>query len=1013
MSLEDDLARPQEHIVATVLESLVNSRQNEPARRGTVPPSRMLRVNAQLIGEKSCPDIKTCCFIDCGSAFNVISPLLAKKLELPIHPIQDAVARYLNGSPVKIYGHAAAKMTITDTFGKSRGGIVPLTVMDSAQDDVVLGMPWLETWNPSVNFAVQSMKFRRHSGRKYRKIAIEGLKDFVKSTTPDDANQLFLCRIDAILPSTSIEPPKEYHSLRDVFLEEKSTELPEHGPQDLAIDLIEGQMPPFGPLYNLSEAELATLRVYLEKYLKRGWIRHSKSPAGAPILFVKKKDGTLRLCVDYRGLNSITVKNRHPLPLIAESLDRLARAKRYTTVDIGEAYHRLRIRQGDEWKTAFRTRYGHFEYTVIPFGLTNAPAAFQAYINQALVGLIDVICIVYLDDVLIFSEDPDEHVNHVRQVLERLRDHKLYVKLSKSTFHATDVEYLGFRISPKGVFIDPERVQAIQEWPEPRTVREIRIFIGFINYYRRFVKHFSRLAAPLNLLTKKLPNEARKGQKMRNEESVPIELGDKARQSFQDLKNMFLESPILVHFDPSCPTKVETDASGRAISGILSQDISQNGGKPDWRPVAFFSRKLSDTETRYDTHDSELLAIVATLRHWRRYLAGLETGFVLLTDHSNLQWFMTTKSLTRRQARWTEHLAEFDFHIVHRPGRTNPADGPSRRPDYMENASNDVDRATSAVLGELRAKLALAKDKFSSVSIMAAITRAMTQSSAVSGTIVPPVEVVRSGTDGDLASHIVSSDLNVASSPNFTHSKSTGNSEPNQRESDQPNLDLDADPMELDPVLPNPTTPMPADSSKARILVTRKEDQTRILYDCHNSALSGHFGVRRTLEKIQRRYTWPNLRRDVKEYVDACVTCGRNVTRRHAPYGLLQPLEVPNGPWTDITIDFVTDLPPSRFGDQVYDALMVVVDRFSKMAHYVPVWKDIDAKELARIFLREVFRHHGAPETIVSDRGPFLVAKYWRTFTHFISSTTKLSTAFHPQTDGQTEQQNQTLEHYL
>jgi len=191
------------------------------------------------------------------------------------------------------------------------------------------------------------------------------------------------------------------------------------------------------------------------------------------ILFVKKSDGSLRLCVDYRGLNQITVKNRYPLPLIPESLERLTNAKIYTRLDIAEAYHRLRIREGDEWKTAFRTRYGLFEYLVVPFGLTNAPAAFQAYINKALTDLIDVCVIVYLDDILIFSDSEEEHVRHVNQVLQRLKEHKLWVKLAKSEFHTTSTEFLGYLVTPGGVTMDPWRVKAILEWPALKTVQEI------------------------------------------------------------------------------------------------------------------------------------------------------------------------------------------------------------------------------------------------------------------------------------------------------------------------------------------------------------------------------------------------------------------------------------------------------------------------------------------------------------------------------------------------------------
>ena len=229
----------------------------------------------------------------------------------------------------------------------------------------------------------------------------------------------------------------------------------------MAINLVPETKVSYQPLYSLLKTKLKLLRKYLDEYLSRGWIRHSKSPAGAPILFAKKKDGSMRLCVDYRGLNKITVKNRHPLPLINESLDRLAKAKFYTKLDVKEAYHRVRIQEGDEWKTAFRTRYGHFEYTVMPFGLTNAPAQFQAYIHQVLAGLVDVTCIVYLDDILIFSETEDEHVGHVKEVLRRLRDARLFLKLPKCEWHTQRTKYLGYIVTPKGIEIDRDWIKTI------------------------------------------------------------------------------------------------------------------------------------------------------------------------------------------------------------------------------------------------------------------------------------------------------------------------------------------------------------------------------------------------------------------------------------------------------------------------------------------------------------------------------------------------------------------------
>ena len=262
--------------------------------------------------------------------------------------------------------------------------------------------------------------------------------------------------------AVEVQIPSEYADLAEVFSEAKVNQLAAHGTQDHSIE-IEGGQPPWGPLYNLSCTELATLRDYIKTNLEKGFIRPSKSSAGAPVLFVKKKDGTLRLCVNYRALNKLSKKNRYPLPLISEALDRLAGAAQYTKLDIRSAYNLIRIKKGDEWKTAFRTRYGHYEYQVMPFGLANAPATFQRYINGALREYLDVFCIAYLDDIIIYTEEGADHAEHVRKVLVKLRQHGLYINLEKCEFSVYEVGFVGFRISPAGVSMETSRVDAILE----------------------------------------------------------------------------------------------------------------------------------------------------------------------------------------------------------------------------------------------------------------------------------------------------------------------------------------------------------------------------------------------------------------------------------------------------------------------------------------------------------------------------------------------------------------------
>ncbi|SLM38734.1 gag polymerase env, partial [Lasallia pustulata] len=497
--------------------------------------------------------------------------------------------------------------------------------------------------------------------------------------------------------------PPEYHDFADIFQAAEKQSLPERGPHDHAIDLEPGQQPPFGKLYSMSPAELDVLKVYLNDAVKASIIRKLISPAASPVMFVPKSDGSLRLVIDYRRLNDITIKNRYPLPLISDMLDRLQGAKKFTKLDCKDAYNRVRIKGGDEWKTAFRTQFGLFEYLAMPFGLTNAPATFQAFIDKALGEFLDITCVVYLDDILIFSKNESDHEEHVRQVLAALRRYDLHLKISKCSCNTTEVDFLGFRINTEGIFMDPERIRAVEEWLPPQDVHQLQVFLGFANFFRRFIKNYSRIAAPLLNLLKTGKNKKEIGVKVRQTNVVPppFPLSETALEAFKALKEAFTSAPLLRYFDENKPMRVETDASAFAIGGILTQQFEIDGHL-HWLPVAYYSKKLLDTETRYGTGEQELFAIVEAMHHWRHYCRGARHPIVVLTDHANLVWFMTTPNLTRRQLKWAEKLAEYDFNVTYREGKKNPADGLSRRPDYELLKASTTSTAAETVRQSFR-----------------------------------------------------------------------------------------------------------------------------------------------------------------------------------------------------------------------------------------------------------------------------------------------------------------------
>ncbi|KAG0152781.1 hypothetical protein PDIDSM_2586 [Penicillium digitatum] len=383
-----------------------------------------------------------------------------------------------------------------------------------------------------------------------------------------------------------------------------------------------------GP-YPMSRNELEVLKDWIEDNLRKGFIRPSSSPAASPVLFVKKPGGGLRFCVDYRALNAITVKDRYPLPLTKETLNNLKGMKFFTKIDIISAFNNLRIAKGQEYLTAFRTRLGLFESLVMPFGLTGAPASFQRFINDTLREYLDCFCTAYLDDILIYSRTRAEHIEHVRKVLQRLREAGLFAKLSKCEFCVSETKFLGIIIGEDGIRMDPDKIETIVNWKTPTCLTDVQAFIGFGNFYRRFIRDFSKVIAPLVRLTKKDVPELRS-----LEEGVYI-------------------CPVLKAFDWSKEIVLETDASDFVSAGVLSQ--YDDAGI--LHPIAFFSKKHSAAECNYEIYDKELLAIIRCFEEWRPELEGTPSPVKVITDHRNLEYFTTTKLLNRRQARWSEFLS--------------------------------------------------------------------------------------------------------------------------------------------------------------------------------------------------------------------------------------------------------------------------------------------------------------------------------------------------------------------
>ena len=977
---------------------------------------------------------------DTGSAINVVSQRFVVEREL--QPLDGDLPspQLLSGNSVYCYGAHKLRVVMTDDWGQKSEVESIFYALDTNDTQILLGMPGLRTAGVHLDcgerkwrFQITPERFTLDDPHTFAKIldaepvvyAVVVSKVLRKPHVKRDRNYKRRSRIATVgIPSF----PPHYKKRARVFSDIEAGKLPPFKEGDHALDLVDGEEPPYGPLYNLSQRELKVLREYLDNALLQGLIRHSTSPAGAPVLFVPKKDGGLRLCVDYRGLNKITIKNRHPLPLISETLDRLVGAKIFTKLDLKDAFNRLRIKKGDEWKTAFRTRYGHFEYLVMPFGLANAPASFQAYINKALAGFLDTFCVVYLDDILIYSQNQEEHIKHVDAVLQRLDTHSLFVNLKKCVFHTTEVEFLGFIVSTNGVRMDERRVASVRDWPIPHTFREVQVFLGFANFYRRFITSYSKVAAPITELLK----GSTKGKKLGT-----FEWTKEAQEAFEKLKELFTSAPMLVHYNPSLRNRLETDASAFALAAIFTQLQDDQ----IWHPVAFWSRKMIPAETRYEVHDQELLAIVEAFKHWRHYLEGALHPVEVLTDHNNLRGFMNVKQLNGRQARWAVRLSAFDFVINHRAGKTNPADAPSRRPDYHD----DTNKAVERLLPTLQKKL----------SIIATLSLHSPLWNGLRASDLPPLGTQRTrnpqtNTYGNGGASIetpitirnVAVGLNpVAGTNGCKHfvPRSIVNAvavdETAYDEITPSMFQLITDLQKVAPFITKKREELDRKSKRGRRAARRSpwnfrengllyhenalfvpEDQSvraELMRRHHDDDLAGHFGVDKTKDLLRRKYYWIGINDDVSFHCSTCDVCQRINSRHHKPYGLLSSLPWSDKPWDELTMDFITGLPPSKVGTSVYDSILVIVDRCTKMAQYLPCTKTITASKLADLFFDQVVTRFGTPSGIVSDRGAVFTSGFWSDFCYYMKTKRRLSTAFHPQTDGQTERQNQTLEHFL
>jgi hypothetical protein len=504
-------------------------------------------------------------------------------------------------------------------------------------------MDWLSKHTGLIDCAKKVVRLTPSSGKELEYV-VENLV-----TNKVATSRMVLNQLDA----TSTMDIRTVSEFPNVFPEELPG-MPLDREIEFVIELVPGTAPIFKRPYRMATNQLPELKEQLQELLDKGYIRPSASPWGAPVIFVPKKDGTQRMCMDYRSLNEVTIKNMYPLPRIEGLFDQLKGACIFSKIDLRSGYHQLKIRASDILKIAFITQYSLYEYTVLSFGLTNAPAYFTYLMNNVFMEYLDKFVVVFIEDILIFSKHEEEHDKHLRLLLQKLRENQQYAKLNKCEFWLKEVSFLGHIIFEGGISVDPSKVKDVLSWKTPQNISDIRSFLGLVGYYRRFIAVFSKISKPMMKLLAK---------------GNTFEWTPRHEASFQELKKRLTTAPVLTMSDMVKPFSIYCDASGQDLGCVLMQD---------GHVVAYASRQLRKHEERYPTHDLELAVVVHALKTWRHYIIGKRCE--VYSDHKSLKYIFTELDLNLRQRRWLELIKDYDLGISYHPDKSNViADALSRR----------------------------------------------------------------------------------------------------------------------------------------------------------------------------------------------------------------------------------------------------------------------------------------------------------------------------------------------
>lgn len=886
--------------------------------------------------------------IDTGASHSFVSESAVKTFNLNTSIMNSMKIGLADGTMTSTnYNVKSAQINIT---GKST--ICDLVVLDKMNPryHVIIGMDIIQRTNLSIDRILQSRRVQKQQRQqttiKYQVtsnddetlIQINGVEIdpnylwmFVQDDTDTKSDNLMLdtefdgfhlnmtelnsiCTDRVNTTKLSDRQQKFIDKYKSLFPETPPDQLPPNRQVKHEIKLIDETKIHARPPYRSSSKENEICKETVEKLLKLNLIRPSTSPHSAPVIFAKKKDGSLRMCADYRDINRNTIPDNTPLPHIAESIDRTKGAKIFSKIDLDAAFWQVAMTEESKHKTAFGCRYGHYEYNVMPMGLKNSPATFTRLMNELFMNLSDRGILVYLDDILVYSETEEEHYKLLAQVFEILHQNRLYPKLKKCEFFKREIDFLGFTIDQNGKRPMHDKIMKALDFSPPTNKKQLMQFIGLANYYRDHIHQFSIIASPLTDLLQK---------------DVKFEWNQICQNRFDKLKELLSSAPVLRPSDHTKPFHIHCDASD--VGGGASLEQLDENGKP--YAIQFWSKKFSATERNYDTVKKEAFIAKEALRHFRPHIHGAVVH--LFTDNQPLVYMRKQYPPRQQYVRWLQEFDEYNIEFHHKKGKDNVVpDALSRSPEFYTNS--------------------------------------------VEVTIQP----------NELNNRIVDAQNHDELCIRFKNG--------NINRSNLPKLELN---VRNDIVYQN-----------NRLYVPKSERSMihEILQQFHDN--QQHIGIDKTMEYIKRNYYWTRMDDDIKCWIVNCLQCQRIKPNLNRPKGLLQSHNIPYKPWQVISVDFITDLPKSKSN---HDSIVVFVDIFSKMTKMAAMKKTDGAEKFAHVFNDRIVSSFGHPHTIISDRDTRFTSKYWNCLSKLLGIKLNRSSAYHPETDGQTERMNQTLENLL